>query len=83
MYSLILDSATKRLYACLVKDKKVLFERYIDGKNDHAKYIVSVVDEALKENNLKIDDINKVYSELMQSNYLNQNKSKFIIRRKR
>jgi hypothetical protein len=29
-------------------------------------------------NDLKIDDINKVYSELMQSNYLNQNKSKFI-----
>ena len=27
---------------------------------------------------LKIDDINKVYTELMQSNYLNQNKSKFI-----
>ena len=60
MYSLILDSATKRLYACLVKDKKVLFERYIDGKNDHAKYVVSIVDEALKENNLKIDDINNL-----------------------
>ena len=29
-------------------------------------------------NDLKIDDINKVYSELMQSNYLSQNKSKFI-----
>ena len=60
MYSLILDSATKRLYASLIKDKKVLFERYIDGKNDHAKYVVSVVDEALSENKISIDDIDEL-----------------------
>ena len=60
MISLILDSATKRLYSCLIKDNKVLFEKYIEGKNDHAKYIVSVVEEALKENKLKVDDLDEL-----------------------
>ena len=60
MITLILDSATKRLYCALVKDNKVIFERYIDGKNDHAKYVVSVVDEGLKENKLRTDDLDNL-----------------------
>ncbi len=60
MYSLILDSATKRLYCSLVNNHKILFEKYIDGKNDHAKYVVSVVEEALKENKLNIDNIDEL-----------------------
>ncbi|MBQ7641085.1 MAG: tRNA (adenosine(37)-N6)-threonylcarbamoyltransferase complex dimerization subunit type 1 TsaB [Acholeplasmatales bacterium] len=60
MYSLILDSATKLLYVCLVKDNKVVYESYTEGKNDHAKNIVYKVDEALKTNNITSDDLNEV-----------------------
>ena len=60
MYSLILDSATKILYVALVKDNKdILFEKYIEGKNDHAKNIVKVVDDALKSANITVNDLNE------------------------
>lgn len=60
MYSLILDSATKVLYCALLKDKEVLFEEYIPGNRDHAKNIVLVVEKGLKENNLKVLDLDEI-----------------------
>ena len=58
MKSLILDSATKTLYVALVSDDKLLFEKYIEGRNDHAKYIVSSIEEGLKQNGLTTNDLN-------------------------
>lgn len=60
MYSLILDSSTKVLYVGLVKDNEVLFEKYIEGKNDHAKNIVFTVDEALKAAGIDSFKLDKV-----------------------
>lgn len=60
MYSLILDSATKILYIALVNDGNLLYENYINGKNDHAKNIVSKIDEALKLNDITTDDLDEV-----------------------
>lgn len=60
MYSLIIDSATKILYIALVNDEKILYENYINGKNDHAKNIVSKIDEALKLNNITTDNLDEV-----------------------
>lgn len=61
MYSLIIDSATKVLYISLVENnKKILDEYYIEGNKDHAKNIVSKVDEILKNNNLKANDLDEV-----------------------
>lgn len=60
MYSLILDSSTKILYVCLVKDNEVVFEKYVEGNKDHAKNIVYLVDKALKENNITAQDLDEV-----------------------
>jgi len=60
MYSLILDSATKVLYVSLVKDNKVVFENYIEGRNDHAKNIVAKVNEALESASISSDDLDEV-----------------------
>lgn len=61
MYSLIIDSATKVLYISLVENnKKILDEYYIEGNKDHAKNIVSKVDEILKNNKLTTNDLNEV-----------------------
>ena len=60
MYSLILDSSTKILYIALVNDGNLLYENYINGKNDHAKNIVSKIDEALKLNDITTDDLDEV-----------------------
>lgn len=60
MYSLILDSATKILYVALVNDNKVLYEEYVEGKNDHAKNIVYKVDVALKAAGITVDSLDEV-----------------------
>ena len=60
MYSLILDSSTKKLYVCLVSDNKILFEKYIEGRNDHAKNIVATIDEALKSAEIDSDKLNEI-----------------------
>lgn len=60
MYSLILDSSTKILYIALVNDDKVLFEKYIEGRNDHAKNIVLAVQEALASSCISASSLNEV-----------------------
>lgn len=60
MYSLILDSSTKILYVCLVKDKEVLFEKYLEGNKDHAKNIVYYVNMALEENHIEAANLDEV-----------------------
>lgn len=60
MNALILDSSTKNLYVCLVIDDNIIYEKYIEGRNDHAKNIVFRVDEALKTANIEVDKLNKI-----------------------
>lgn len=60
MYSLILDSSTKILYVCLLKDDEVLYEKYVEGNKDHAKNIVYLVDEGLKQNKLEAMDLDQI-----------------------
>ena len=61
MFKLILDTATKTLYAALLKDDEIFSEEYIEGRNDHAKNVVSVVEKLLKENGITPNDLNEVY----------------------
>lgn len=61
MYRLILDTATKTLYAALLDGEKILSEEYIEGRNDHAKNVVSVVERMLKESNIAAKDLGEVY----------------------
>ena len=60
MYSLILDSSTKILYVCLLKDNKVLYEKYVEGNKDHAKNIVFLVNEGLELNKIEATDLDEV-----------------------
>ena len=60
MYSLILDSSTKILYIALLKDNNLLEDIYVSGQNDHAKNIVSKIDELLKKYNIESKDLNEV-----------------------
>ena len=60
MYTLLLDSATKVLYVALVKDENVIYEKYLEGKNDHAKAIVCLVDEALKSASIETFNLDRI-----------------------
>lgn len=60
MYTLIIDSATKILYEALVRDDKVIDERYISGQNDHAKNIISTLEDMLKREGIETNDLNRI-----------------------
>ncbi len=60
MLSLIVDSATKKLYVALLKDDKILYENYQVGRNDHSKYIVTMIEEALAKNNIEVSALNQL-----------------------
>ena len=60
MNSLIIDSATKTLYIAIVSDDKLVFESYLEGRNDHAKNIVKTIEDGLKESKLDVNDLNEV-----------------------
>lgn len=60
MYSLIIDTATKYLYLCLVKDDKVIKEIKHESNKNHAPFSVLFIEEILKENKLTIDDLNQI-----------------------
>lgn len=60
MYTLIIDSATKILYEALVHDDKLVCEKYISGQNDHAKNIVSVLEQILKAEGIEASDLDRI-----------------------
>lgn len=60
MYSLILDSSTKILYVCLMNDSTILFEKYLEGRNDHAKNIVSSIDDALQSAGISTKQLDEI-----------------------
>ena len=47
MYSLIIDSATKKLYVCLLKNNDILFENLSLGANVHG--FLKVKDAIIRE----------------------------------
>ena len=59
MNTLILDSSTSTLYAAVIVDDKV-YEKYINGRNDHAKNIVSSIDLLLGEAGLTVDNLDRI-----------------------
>ena len=61
MISLFLDTSSKLLTVILVNNNEVIYNKSIETKNDHTSYAVPMIDEALKINNLKTRDINKIY----------------------
>ncbi len=60
MSTLIIDTSTKYLYLCLVKDNKVIQEILEDGNKNHAPHSVLLIEEILKNNNININDLNEV-----------------------
>jgi tRNA threonylcarbamoyladenosine biosynthesis protein TsaB len=61
MISLFLDTSSKKLCVFLVKDNDILFYKDLETNNDHSRYLVPFIDEALTSNNLKPSDVDKVF----------------------
>ena len=61
MISLFLDTSSKKLVVILVKDNEIIGKKELESINDHASHLVPFIDEVLKDNNITVKDINKIY----------------------
>lgn len=60
MNTLILDSASKYLYIAIVNNDEIIYSSFIEGKNNHSDNLLPTLEEALKNLNMKLKDINKI-----------------------
>lgn len=60
MKTLILDSATNILYTCLLVDSEVIYESYVEGKNDHAVAILNEVSNACNKGNIELMEVDNI-----------------------
>ncbi len=61
MKQLFIDSSTNVLFVAIGKDGRLIEKSVRIGRQDHAKYIIDIIDLLLKRKDVKIDDINKIY----------------------
>ena len=60
MKTLILDSATNKLYVSLVIDEEVIYESYTTSEKGHAQTIMIEIDKACKKGNIQLIDVENV-----------------------
>ena len=60
MNSLIIDAANKKIFFMLMKDKNIYSVSHENSKTNYEK-IVSLIDDFLKLNNLKVENISNLY----------------------
>lgn len=60
MKTLILDSATNKLYVSLVIDENIVYETYTSSEKGHAKTIMVEIDKACKAGNINLINIDNV-----------------------
>ena len=60
MKTLILDSATNKLYVSLVIDENIVYETYTSSEKGHAKTIMVEIDNACKKANIELINIDQV-----------------------
>ena len=60
MNNLIIDAADKKIFFMLMKDKNIYSVSHENSKTNYEK-IVSLIDDFLKLNNLKVENISNLY----------------------
>lgn len=61
MKYLFIDTSTSFFTLSILTDNEILYNHYIESKNDVASKIIPTLEKALNDINLKIDDINKIF----------------------
>lgn len=60
MKTLILDSSTQILYVCLCIDHCKIYENYLLGQNDHAKFILAEIEKACHQADISLKELDQV-----------------------
>ncbi len=60
MKTLVMDTASKFLYFSFLDNDEVIYERFLEGHNNHSDNLLKEIDLALKATNLNFKDFSKV-----------------------
>ena len=61
MKYLFIDTSTSFFTLSILTENEILYNHYIESKNDVASKIIPTLEKALNDLNLEIDDINKIF----------------------
>lgn len=61
MKYLFIDTSTSFFTLSILTDNEVLYNHYVESRNDVASKIIPTLDQALTELNLEIEDIDKIF----------------------
>ncbi len=56
---MILDTSTIFLYVAFLEDENVLYEKIIEGKNNHSEHFLETIRAGLKDTNLEAQDFDR------------------------
>ena len=60
MICLFFDTSSEKLNVSLMRDDNILYDKQIETKNDHSSFLVPLIDEAIKSNNIEFKDIDRI-----------------------
>lgn len=60
MKTLILDTSSQFLFVSLVIDGKEIYQKVLEGKNNHSEKLMPVIEEAFHINNLEVKDLDRI-----------------------
>ena len=61
MISLLIDTTTSNLMVSIIKDQDVLYKYQENILSDMSSKLLPIIDSGLKELNLKLNDIDKIF----------------------
>lgn len=61
MKKLILDTSTDILFVSFLDDDTVIYFKTQQGRNNHSEHLMEIIQEGLKQNQMKMQDFDQVY----------------------
>src|SRR5690554_7473460 len=58
--TLVLDTASKYLYFSFLEDEKIIYEQFLEGKNNHSENLLKELEIGLNKLNLTFKDFSEV-----------------------
>lgn len=60
MICLFFDTSSDLLKVSLIKNNEIIYDKEIISKNNHSSYLVPIIDEAFKQNNIDFKELDEI-----------------------
>ena len=69
MNALVMDTSTSFIFLYLIKDDKLVYKFEEEGENNHSEKLMLVIEEALKKNDLSVEDLDLIVTGIGPGSY--------------